>query len=77
MSKASVNGEWISKGIIIKIFTRITSNHSVPQSLQQTEGRDIQEEMIIMSLNLPYLKDNSEKQCCKLITDKIKSTFHL
>ena len=77
MSKASVNGEWISKGIIIKIFTRITSNDSVPQSPKQTEGRDIQEELIIISLDLPYLKDNSEKQCCKLITDKIKSTFHL
>ena len=60
MSKASVNGEWISKGIIIKIFTRITSNDSVPQSPKQTEGRDIQEELIIISLDLPYLKDNSE-----------------
>ena len=45
-----------------EVFKRITNNHSLPQSQQQTHATDIQEEEIKMSINLPYVKGTSEKQ---------------
>ena len=49
------------ESIISKIFKRITNNHSLPQSNQQTQATDIQEEEIRMSINLPYIEGTSEK----------------
>ena len=49
------------ESIISKIFKRITNNHSLPQSQQLTQARDIPEEQIRMSINLPHVKGTSEK----------------
>ena len=45
-----------------KTFKRITNNHSLLQSQQQTQATDIQKEEIRMSINLPYVEGTSEKQ---------------
>ena len=39
------------ESIISKIFKRITNNHNLPQSQQQTQATDIQEEEIKMNMN--------------------------
>ena len=49
------------ESIISKIFKRITNNHSLPQSQQLTQAREILEEQIRMSINLPHVKGTSEK----------------
>ena len=49
------------ESIISKIFRRITNNHCLPQSQQLTQGTDIQEEEIKVSINLPYVEGTSEK----------------
>ena len=48
------------ESIISKMFKRITNNYRLPQSQQQTQGTDIKEEMIRISINLPYLEGYSE-----------------
>ena len=62
--------------IVSKIFKRITNNHSLPQSQQQTQTTDIQKEKIRMSINLPYLASIREKLRCILRSQKIRSSFH-
>ena len=64
------------ESIISKIFKRITNNHSLPQSNQQTQATDIQEEEIRMSINLPYVEGTSEKLRRTLRSHKISSTFY-
>ena len=64
------------ESIIIKIFRRITNNHSLPQSQQLTQSRDIQEEEIRININLPYVKGTSEKLRRILRSHKIRSTFY-
>ena len=64
------------ESIISKIFTRITSIHSLSQSQQQTHAKDIQEEEIRMSINLPYVESTSEKLRRILRSHKIRSTFY-
>ena len=59
--------------IINKIFKRITNNHSLPQSQQQTQATDIQEQEIRMSINFPYVEGTSERT---LRSHKIRSTFY-
>ena len=54
------------EGIIIKIYSRITNNHSLPQSQQLTQATDIQDEQIRMSINLPNVEGTSEKLWCIL-----------
>ena len=49
------------ESIISKIFKRITNNHNLSQSQQQTQATDIQEEEIRMIINLPYVEGTSEK----------------
>ena len=49
------------ESIISKIFKRITNNHNLRRSQQQTQTTDIQEEEIRMSVNLPYVEGTSEK----------------
>ena len=49
------------ESIISKIFERITNNHSLFQLQQQTQARNIQEEEIRMSINLPYIEGTSER----------------
>ena len=61
---------------ISKIFKRITNNHSLPQPQQLTQARDIQEEEIRMSINLPYVEGTSEKLWRILRSHKIRSTFY-
>ena len=63
------------ESIIIKIFRRITNNHSLPQSQQLTQATDNQEEEIRISINLPYIKGTSEKLRRILRSHKIRSTF--
>ena len=48
------------ESIISKIFKRITNNHSLPQSQQLTQAREIPEKEIRMSINLPHVKGTSE-----------------
>ena len=64
------------ESIISKIFKRITNNHSLPQPQQLTQARDIQEEEIRMSINLPYVEGTSEKLRRILRSHKIRSTFY-
>ena len=64
------------ESIISKIFKRITNNHSLPQPQQLTQARDIQEEEIRMSINLPYVEGTSEKLWRILRSHKIRSTFY-
>ena len=64
------------ESIISKIFKRITYNHSLSQSQQQTQAADIQEEEIKMSINLPYVEGTSEKLRRILRSHKIRSTFY-
>ena len=58
-----------------KIFQRITSNHSLPQSQQLTQTIDIQEEDI-RSIDIPYVEGTSEKLRSILRSHKIRSTFY-
>ena len=44
---------------ISKIFEKITNNHSLSWSHQQTQATDIQEEEIRMSINLPNVEGTS------------------
>ena len=39
------------ESIISKIFKRITNNHNLPQSQQQTQATDIREEEIKMNIS--------------------------
>ena len=56
-----LRGNWYQESTISKIFKKITNNHSLSQSQQQTQATDIQEEEIRMSINLPYVEVTSEK----------------
>ena len=49
------------ESIISKIFKRITNNYGLPQSQQLTQTIDIEEEVIRMSINLPYIEGTNEK----------------
>ena len=49
------------ESIMRKIFKRVTNNHRLPRSLQQTQARDIQVGETKVSINLPYVERNSEK----------------
>ena len=64
------------ESIISKIFKRITNNHSLSQTQQQTQATDIQKEEIRMSINLPYVEATSEQLRCTLRSHKIRSTFY-
>ena len=48
----------------------------MPQSQQLTQARDIQEEEIRISINLPYVEGTSEKLRRLLRSHKIRSTFY-
>ena len=74
--KQVLKENWYQESIISKIFKRITNNHSLPQSQQQTQTTDIQEEEIRMSINLPYVEGTSEKLRRILRSHKIRSTFY-
>ena len=63
--------------IISTIFKEITKNRSLSQLQKQTtQVTDIQEEEIIMSRNLPYIKGTNEKLQCILRCHKVRSTFY-
>ena len=64
------------ESIISKIFKRITNNHSLPQSEQQTQATDIHVEVISMSITLPYVESTKEKLRRILRSYKIRSTFY-
>ena len=64
------------ESIISKIFKRITNNHRLPLSQQQTQATDIHEEEIRMSINLPYVEGTIEKLEHILRSHKIRSTFY-
>ena len=58
--------------IINKIFRRITTNHSLPQSQQLTQATGIQEEQIRISIHLPYVEGTTEKLQHILRSHKIR-----
>ena len=62
--------------IIGNIFKRISNNHSLSQSQQQTQVTDIQEDEIKMSIHLPYVKGSGEELWRILRFHKIGSTFY-
>ena len=64
------------ESIISKIFKRITNNHNLHQSQQQTQATDILEEEIRMSINLPYVQGTCEKLRRILKFHKMRSTFY-
>ena len=64
------------ESIISKIFKRITNNHSLSQSHQQTQVTNIQEKEITISTYLPYFEGTSEKLRRILRFHKIRSTFY-
>ena len=64
------------ESVVNKIFTKITNNHSLPQSQQLTQATDIQEEEITISINLPYVEGTNEKLRRILRSHKIRSTFY-
>ena len=64
------------ESIISKIFKRITNNHSLSQSHQQTQVTNIQEKEITISTDLPYFEGTSEKLRRILRFHKIRSTFY-
>ena len=64
------------ENVITNIFKRTTNNHSLPPSQQLTQARDIQEEELRMSINLPYLKGTSQKLRRILRSHKIRSSFY-
>ena len=64
------------ESIISKAFKRITNKHSLSQSQQQTQGTDIQEAKIRMSINLPYVEGISEKLRRTLKSHKSRSIFY-
>ena len=61
---------------ISKIFKKITNNHRLCQSQQQTQATDIQEEEIKMRIDLTYVKGTSKKLSRMLRSHKIRSTFY-
>ena len=65
------------ESIISKVFKRITNNHSLCQSPQQTQATDIQEEEMRKSIDSLYLEGTSEELCFILRSHKIWSTFYI
>ena len=74
--KQVLNENGYQESIISKIFKRITNNHSLSRTQQQTQATDIQKEEIRMSINLPYVEATSEKLRRTLRSHKIRSTFY-
>ena len=64
------------ESIISKIFNRITNNHSLSQSQQQTEATDVQVEEIRMRINLRYVEGASEELRRIIRSHEIRSTFY-
>ena len=64
------------ESVISKIIERITKNHSLPQSQEQTQATDIQDEEIRMSINLPYVEGTIEKLRHIPRSHKIRSSFY-
>ena len=56
-----LKGKGYQESIISKIFKTIANNHSLSQSQQQTQAKDIQGEKIRISINLPFVESTSEK----------------
>ena len=61
------------ESFIGKVFKRITNNHSLSQSQQQTKVTEIQEEETRMSKNLPDGDDTIEK--LRRILRSLKTLF--
>ena len=59
-----------------KVFKRITNNHSLSQSQQQTKATDIQEKETRMSKNLPNGDNTIEKLQCILRFLNIRSILY-
>ena len=64
------------ESFIGKVFKRITNNHSLSQSQQQTKVTEIQEEETRMSKNLPDGDDTIEKLRRILRSLKIRSILY-
>ena len=64
------------ESFISKIFKRITNNYSLSRSQQQMQAKDTQEEEIkIMSINLPLIENATENLRPILRSHKTSSTF--
>ena len=75
-NKASIKENGYQTSIISKIFKRITNNHSLSQSQQQTQIISIQVEEIRMSINLRYAEGTSETLRHILRSYKVRSTLY-
>ena len=64
------------ESIISNFFKRVTNNHCMPQSQQQTQATDIKKQEIRMSINLPYAEGTSETLQCILTSHKIRSFIY-
>ena len=71
-----LNEKGYQESIIRKIFRRITSNYSLPQSKQLMEATNIQDKEIRMSTNLSFVEGTSEKLRRILRSHKIRSTLY-
>ena len=60
-----------------EIVTRITNNHRLLQSKQKSQAKNVQEEEIIISVNLPCVEGTSGKPQHILRSHKIRSTFYI
>ena len=66
----------LKKASLVKYFRKITNNCNLPQSQQLTQATDIRQEEIRMSINLPYVKETSEKLQRILRSHKIRLNFY-
>ena len=64
------------ESVISKILKRITINHSLLQSQQQTQAIDIQKEEIRINIKLSYVEGTRAKLRCIFRYHKIRSNFY-
>ena len=65
-----------SENVVDATYQRITNNHILFQSKQQTQATDIQDEEIRTCVNSPNVESNSEKLWVLPRSHKIRSTFY-
>ena len=66
----------IFKALLVKSLSELLTITAC-LSQQKTQAKDIQEEDIRMSINLPYIEDTSEELQHILRSHRIRSTFTL
>ena len=67
---------WYQEKILSKIYKIITNNCSLFQLQQQAQAIDIQEEVVIISVNLSHVAGTSEKLWRILRSHKVRPTLY-